>query len=53
MKKKEEVVVLNEQLQDEELELLKGGVHQSSDAVASDPEDQDVDRGTSHCCNGW
>ncbi len=50
--KHEEKVVLNEQLHDDELEQLKGGVQQSV-AIAGEEEDQDVDRGTSHCCNGW
>lgn len=51
--KKEEKVVLNEQLQEDELEQLRGGIQQSSEALAGAEEDEEVDRGTSHCCNGW
>ena len=51
LKNKLEEVVLNEQLQDDELEQLKGG---ANDVITGDPiEDPPPTNGNTSCCNSW
>ncbi|MEA5062106.1 MAG: hypothetical protein VB074_12390 [Proteiniphilum sp.] len=50
--KVKKTTVLKSDLTDHDMDLLRGGAGNNT-AVPGDFDDQDVDRGTDHCCNTW